>query len=91
MVVGFITTYAIMPITTNVVSLNLVDVFKYRFYFCYQWITVFEILLSRVEKYHNTLVLEGESVYDQIVKAVLQFKISSLMTVERKLAGIDFQ
>jgi hypothetical protein len=64
------------------------DVFKYRFYFCYQWITVFEILLSRVERYHNTLVLEGESVYDQIVKAVLQFKISSLMTVERKLAGI---
>ena len=37
-------------------------------------------LLSGVEKYHNTLVLEGESVDNQIVKAMSKNKISSLMT-----------
>jgi len=47
-----------------------------------------------VEKYHNSLLVEGEEVSPmgpKTSKLFLSYQIPSLITVERKLAGILMQ
>jgi hypothetical protein len=51
-------------------------------------------ILSKVEKYHNSLLVEGEDFFPmgpKTSKLFLSYQFLSLITVERKLAGILMQ